>query len=180
MTKIGVEQIPAKLYELLQSLTPEERSRAVQATFLLFGESAPISLPSSGTPPGKPNLSGSMTPFAFVQTKNPANKGEMLAVAARYRELHENAQTHSKEDLKKVITDARRNFDNTNFARDMKNARRQAGLFNLGTERDASQLSYYGQQYVDALPDKEAASKLKKPKVGGRAKRNAKARSNKG
>src|SRR5207247_3229045 len=82
-----------------------------------------------------------------------------------------NAQTHSKADLKKVIADARRNFDDRNFARDIKNARRQAGLFNLGTERDAYQLSSYGQQYVDALPDKDAASKLKKPKVG-RARRN--------
>src|SRR5438034_247517 len=115
MTKIGVEQIPAKLYELLQPLTPDERTRVVQATLVLFGESAPTILPSSGTPP-KPNLGGSSAPFPFVQAKNPANKGEMLAVAARYRELHANAQTHSKADLKKVIADARRNFDDRNFA----------------------------------------------------------------
>ena len=98
--------------------------------------------------------------------KDPQNKGEILAVAARYRELS-GEDGHSKADLKIVITEAGRNFDDANFARDLNNAKRQAGFFNLGTGRN-SRLSYYGKHYVDALPDRQAATALKRPKIGGR------------
>ena len=174
MAKTNLAQLPAKLYDLLASLTPDERYRAVQATMVLFGD-APTQLKPEGKAiqrlGGVQDVTG--TPHSFVESKAPANKGELLAVAARYREVQQGAQSHSKADLKKVIGDARRNFDDRNFARDMKNARRQAGFFNLGTGRDANQLSYYGQQYVDALPDRDAASKLRRPRVG-RAKRKSK------
>jgi len=177
MTKTNAADVAPKLYQLLSPLSPDERKRAIQATMVLFGEEIPA---VPGAPAGGDRTTasrgGASTPMAFFQQKNPSNKGETLAVAARYREVHQNADTHSKDDLKKVITDARRNFDNRNFARDIKNARRQAGFFNLGTKRDANQLSYYGQQYVDALPDRDAAAKLKRPKIG-RGKKAAKGRS---
>jgi hypothetical protein len=174
MAKTNLAQLPAKLYELLAALTPEERNRAVQATMVLFGDAPSQILPEGKAPQRQGGVQGATgTSHSFFESKAPANKGEMLAVAARYREVQEGAQSHSKADLKKVIVDARRNFDDRNFARDIKNARRQAGLFNLGTGRDANQLSYYGQQYVDALPDRDAASKLRRPKVG-RGKRKSK------
>jgi hypothetical protein len=113
----------------------------------------------------------SPTPMDYFGAKNPKSKVEMLAVAARYREEYEDSETHSKEQLKKVITDARRNFDAHNFARDISNAKSLRGLFNTsGRKRDANKLSYYGQQFVDALPDREAAMKIPKPKVRGRKK----------
>lgn len=178
MATPNVAQLPAKLYELLSPLTPEERARVVQATLILFGDE-PTALKES---PGKPagDAGGGKTASdagAFFDEKAPQNKGEILAVAARFREQTEDEETHSKADLKKVITDARRNFDDHNFGRDINNAKRQAGFFNLGTGRDASKLSYYGQQFVDALPDREAASKLKRPKVGGRNKKTSKKKS---
>lgn len=96
-------------------------------------------------------------------------------MAARYREIAEKEESHSKTDLRTVITTgAHRNFDDANFARDMNNAKRQAGFFNLGTGRDTNKLSYYGKQYVDALPDREEAGKLKRPKIGGSKKSSAK------
>lgn len=172
MPKTNVAQLPAKLYELLSPLSPEERARVVRATMILFGEGAPAPPPAGATPPP----AGASPPAAndagaFFDMKDPKNKGETLAVAARFRELNQNEETHTKADLKAVITSARRNFDDSNFARDINNAKRQAGFFNLGTGRDASKLSYYGQQFVDALPDREAASKLKRPRVGGGRKR---------
>lgn len=169
MAKTSVSQIPAKLYELLDPLTAEERARAVQATLILFGDE--VSAQSLGDKPGnagKPlGKAGSpRDPGEFFHLKDPQNKGEILAVAARYREI-QGEEAHSKSDLKGVIVDAGRNFDDANFARDMNNAKRQAGFFNLGTGRDA-RLSYYGKQYVDALPDRAKAGALKKPKIGGR------------
>lgn len=165
MAKPDLAKISTKLYELLSPLSSEERGRAIQATIILFGD-PPIADAISGTSPRGTRLSvGSNTPHGFMEEKAPANKGETFAVAARYRELVDKRESHSKADLKKVITDARRNFDNKNFGRDIKNARRQAGFFNLGTGPDSHTLSYYGQQYVDALPDREAASKLKRPTI---------------
>jgi hypothetical protein len=165
MPKTNVAQLPAKLYELLSPLSPEERTRVVQATMILFGEGAPA------PPPGEATTPAANDPGAFFDKKGPKNKGETLAVAARFRELNQNEETHTKADLKAVVTSARRNFDDSNFARDINNAKRQAGFFNLGTGRDTSKLSYYGQQFVDALPDREAASKLNRPRVGGGRKR---------
>jgi len=166
---MAVAQIPAKLYELLAPLTPEERARAVQATLILFGDEIPVK--SLG---GKPGSEGKqLGKFGnpgdageFFHSKDPQNKGEILAVAARYREL-KGEEVHAKSDLKGVIVDAGRNFDDAHFARDMNNARRQAGFFNLGTGREA-RLSYYGKQYVDALPDRAKAGALNRPKVGAR------------
>ncbi|MDQ4142180.1 MAG: hypothetical protein M3198_00290 [Actinomycetota bacterium] len=176
MPGTNIAQLPAKLYDLLSPLTPEERAKVVQATLILFGDETPTQPPrGAGTPPaGAASGDPVRDAAAFFEGKAPQNKGEALAVAARFRELVEGQETHTKADLKKVVTDARRNFDDRNFARDLNNAKRQAGFFNLGTGRDASQLSYYGQQFVDALPDREAAGKIKRPKVGGRGKKTSK------
>ena len=176
MATVNVAQVPAKLYELLSPLTPEERTRVVKATLILFGDE-PLGV---GAPAAESTLASGQTPApptdagAFFDLKDPKNKGEVLAVAARYREQCEKQESHTKADLKKVITDARRNFDDSNFARDINNAKRQAGFFNLNTGRDANKLSYYGQQFVDALPDREAAGKLKRPKVGTGKRKSAK------
>jgi len=172
MAKTNPAEISAKLYELLEPLTSDERARAIQATLVLFGEPPQVELqPRAPSPVVTSQNRHGGTVSAFFEEKAPANKGEILAVAARYRELNLGAETHSKEELKKTISDARRNFDSANFILDIKNARRQAGFFNMGTKRDSSQLSYYGQQYVDALPDRVAAAKLKRPKTkrGGKA-----------
>ncbi len=178
MSKSTLAQLPAKLYELLEPFEPQERQKAIQATLVLFGDEQPSAGPAIPTLPIQPQsgrqLPNSTDPSAYFDEKEPKNKGEALAVAARYRELNEAEETHSKADLKKVTTDARRNFDDSNFARDINNAKRQAGFFNLGTSRDANKLSYFGQQYVDALPDREAAAKLKRPKIGGNKKKSTK------
>ena len=114
-----------------------------------------------------------MTAKAYFDEKAPKSKIEELAVAARYREQHAKADANSKNEIGTVIRDARRNFDARNFTRDLKNAKR-AKLFNLGSGRDAHQLSYHGQQYVDALPNREAVKALAVNKKKGGKKKAAK------
>jgi hypothetical protein len=168
-TKSNLSQLPAKLYELLAAFTPEERQVIIRATLILFGDeqinSGTPAPPSYGTP-----AQSLKSESKYFDEKAPKNKGEELAVAARYRELNEQAESHAKDDLKQIITGARRNFDNKNFVRDIKNAKLQAGFFNSGDDKGSYTLSYFGQQFVDALPDREATRKLKRPKKKGKRK----------
>jgi hypothetical protein len=170
MAKSSVAIVSQKVYHLLEPLTAEERARAVQAALVLFGDNPLPSNPATAPPPAglaspSTGSGGSIgTASTFFVSKNPTNKGEILAVAARYRELAEKAEEHTKEDFKKILGDARRNFDSKNFARDMKNARRQSGLFTNGKARGSHVLSYYGQQFVDALPNRDVTSQLQRPK----------------
>jgi hypothetical protein len=174
MPSIDLAELSAKLFRILLPLKSEERARVIQAALILCGQDATATVISpvvaqsgSGSPAAPQSATDAAT---FVSQKAPANKGEALAVAARFRELSLKQDVHKKADLKKVFKDARRNFDDGNFNRDIDNARRGGGFFTLGTGRDSHTLSYYGQQFVDALPNRELALKLKRPTSGKRAK----------
>lgn len=162
MAKTNIAQLTSKLYDLLKDLEPEERQKAVSATLILFGDQPTVIDGSRGASSSRLEKHSAKS---FMDEKDPQNKGEMLAVAARFLELYEEKQNHTKEEIQKVFSDARRNFDSRNYLRDIKNARNQAGFFNKNTAKGAETLSYYGQNYVDALPDREAAKALKKPKT---------------
>jgi hypothetical protein len=144
-----------------------------------LGESTTLPIPPAGTPspltqlPGTPaatkNFNASNA-YEFFQQKDPHNKLECFAVAARFLETNQNVASCSKDELKSVMgtKGARRNFDERNFQRDIDNAK-QKGLFNRGAdEKGKFTLSYYGQQYVDALPDRAKVKALRKPKQGNR------------
>jgi hypothetical protein len=170
-TNLG--ELSNKVYRLLQGASPEDRTKVLNSVVHLFGEAPARAGPANvqapgGTPPAGTAASvsrqDSMTSKRFFSDKDPQNKGEMLAVAARYREQYDRATSHTAEDFAKLFSDARQNFDRRNFTRDMKNAQNQAHLFNKGTSRGLYQLSYFGQQYVDKLPDREAVKKLRRPK----------------
>src|SRR5207248_8508087 len=118
----------------------------------------------AGATMGVRSRSGAMAPAAYFAQKNPTAKIEQLAVAARWREVYAPAHTHTREDLEAVFQSARINFDRRNFNRDITNARTK-GLFLRAKD---IQLAGYGQQYVDALPDRAAAKAVKKPKGAGR------------
>ncbi len=147
----------------LDSLDSDERMRAVQAALSILGEGAVSMSNMSNAPridetPGAVT-GGAMTAKQFFDAKDPKTKIHQLAVAARYREEHLGADASSKDELRQVIKDARRNFDATNFRRDLNNARTK-GIFNRGTGRDSAVLSHRGQNFVDTLPDQEAAKKV--------------------
>lgn len=172
----SVAQLAAQLHQLLEPLTREDRARVVQAAFILVGDVVPT-VGAQPSHPGAPSGLGTNqvqasrasaserigTAAEFFANKSPQNKGEELAVACRFRELTQQGDVHSKKELQAVYAAARKNFDANNFARDVDNAKRQSGFFVSGTKRDKNQLSYYGQQFVDALPDRQAAAAIRKP-----------------
>jgi hypothetical protein len=180
-----------KVYDLLHGLEPGDRAKVMNSVSQLYADPPPAQNlggrrdgqipPSSGS--GKPHAQhhGSTTPQSFFAAKSPINKVEMLAVAARFREQHGLGESHTVEDFVAFFRDARQNFDRAHFPRDIKNASHNAKLFVPGTTRGQYQLSYYGQQYVDALPDRDAAKKVKRPgrKRGTKAKSTAKKSSSK-
>jgi hypothetical protein len=172
----NIAQVSAKLFDLLKHLEPTERQRVVAATMMLFGEAAPSPGTIAGATPNRAAGSaqatggGGQTPKSFLDAKDPQNKSEALAVAARFRELVENSESHTKDQLREVFAAARRNFDSSNYSKDIRNARNQSGYFNKSTAKGSETLSYYGQNYVDALPDREAAKDIARPKVRPKSK----------
>ncbi len=176
--KLDLAAVTTQLHGLLEPLEPAERQRAITATLTLLGDAftPPIASPSGGggVPPSHNGGAGvpgaAMGPRDYFAQKDPKNKVEELAVAARYRELYENAEGHSKEQLGQVVKAARRNFDAANFARDLGNAK-TTKLFALGKD---NALSYTGQQFVDALPDREQALATRKGKLAKRGRKSGK------
>jgi hypothetical protein len=164
MAKTDVAKQTSKLYALLKDASPEERQTIIAATLTLFREVLPTTAVSSitnagaGTPASPTAVSGQGSIRAFFDSKDPQNKLEQLAVAARHRELN-GATSNGRDEFKAAFLAAKRPFDKNNFNRDMGNAK-TAKFFNLGSE---NVLSYYGEQYVDALPDREKAAAIKRP-----------------
>ena len=181
--KPSIAEITQQIYELLKPLDSQERARIILAAQTLLGDGGQVPLIPSPTPPiigGSPSHPGKGSPNlqdirSFFDHKAPENKGEELAVAARFREMRNEGSTHTKDELETAIKAARRNFDSRNFSRDIDNATRK-GLFNKGKDHT---LAYYGQEYVDALPDREAIQNLRKPKGIARKGSSGKARSKK-
>src|SRR2546422_9590777 len=156
--KRNVAAVATELYNILEPLEPEDRQRSIAAALALLGVPGTN---QNSVPTG--TVGGAVTPAsttaAFFNQKQPNNKIEELTVAARYREI-QGTNTHTKDQLQEAFKDARRNFDGHNFRRDIENAKKK-GLFTRGTDLT---LTYYGQQYIDALPDRKAIKALKSPK----------------
>jgi hypothetical protein len=166
--KANLGTLSNKVYDLLQGLDAEDRTKILASVTQLYGDNEVSTngvggISRGSAPDTASNLTGEHNPQEYCKSKDPQNKGELLAVAARYHEIHAKSDASKLEDFVAFFNAARRNFDRHNFLRDMKNAQIQAGLFNTGGGRGQYRLSYYGQQYVDALPDREAVKKLKRP-----------------
>lgn len=161
-----------KLVALLEPLTSADRAKVIQAAYVLLGDAGqPIGATATPAlvPPGQQRVAsqvrGGASEKEFFDAKQPSNKGEELAVAARFREETHDASASTKDELKAVFKAARRNFDDKHFARDLDNARTK-GLFNRGSGAELV-LSHYGQNYVDAMPDRDAIKGLRTPKGAG-------------
>jgi hypothetical protein len=172
MAKQNVIDVTKEIYKLLEPLSPEDRSRVISAALTLLGQEQITSKVGGGREEGDGGKSKPSTSQSYFAQKDPHKKVEFLAVAARFREQNKNEHEHKKEDFESVIKDARRNFDGHNFSTDISNAKRK-GLFIKGKE---NKLSFYGQQYVDTLPDREALKKLRPPTKRGKKKAKAKAK----
>ncbi len=167
MADQNLGSISGKLYDLLSVLSPDDRHRVVQSALALFGEKLKNKKDSLGEPEDEDgsndssNGSGCKDIKDFFKIKKPEDRGEQLAVAARYMEQNEEKENLTKEDFAKSFKDAKRNFDGKNFARDISNAKNNAKFFISGGKSKTYKLSFYGEEYVDALPDREKAGKLK-------------------
>lgn len=160
-------ELSNQIYTLLAPLTEAERAKVLRATKALFGDEMDSELesvsPKSDRPAGQMTTPTGEGAQEFFAVKTPKSKVEMLAVAARYREVNKFGDTHSVEELAKIFGEARQNFDRHNFPSDIANAQNLSKLFNKGTPRGQYQLSYYGQQFVDALPSRDAIKAIRKP-----------------
>jgi hypothetical protein len=165
----NLADLTKSVVDLLAPLDSEKRRRVVGAAWTLLGEASesPDRSERQQNSDGSKEqaTSGANSPKSFFDTKKPSSKIEELATAARFREQHQDADTHSKADLEKIVKDARRNFDSRNFAFDLRNAKNK-GLFNRNTGKDKITLSYKGQEFVDALPNRQTlgAKKRGRPK----------------
>ena len=169
-----VEVVP-KLVEILKPLSSGDRAKAIRATFTLLADAGtgdPADVMLGGTDGGGSVGDGGRvgTEQAYFAAKKPRTNIEELAVAARYREMRHKAESSTRAELQEVFKNARHNFV-ANYRRDLENARK-VGLFTRGTGRDAATLTAHGQQYADALPDRDAVKALsRKPKGKSRRKK---------
>jgi hypothetical protein len=151
----------------------EDRRAIISATLTLFDEVPPAAPAGGGAPStgGAGSSSGTASTIrAFFDLKQPASKLEELAVAARYMEQKGSTRA-KKNDFKAAFKDAKRPFDDRHFSRDIGNAK-TAKLFNTGID---NQLSYYGEHYVDALPDRVKALAIARPGKGKKTRPSKKA-----
>ncbi|MGJ8637745.1 MAG: hypothetical protein ACSHX5_12970 [Phycisphaerales bacterium] len=176
-TKQSVGVTTNAVYEALSQHSEEEQINILRAVNSLLGITPDYHIPSAPTlpiPPANPSTPTELPPANpldssigsaedYFAHKDPNTKIEQLATAAHYLEKTTKATSHSKEDIKATVESARRNFDSAKFSRDMDNAKVK-GLFNKGGQPNSFTLSFYGKNYLDALPDREAVKRLKSPK----------------
>jgi hypothetical protein len=165
-------ELVAQIVKLLDPLTPQERRHILQTVLTwLHMEDAPIrvqqpkELSTDTTSPAKKSdeypFSGrpEISPKDFMLEKEPQTDLERLTCLAYYL-THYRAQRYFKtEDLSKLNTDAaQRKFSNAAFT-----ALRAVseGFFVQAPKPGLRQLSAIGEQYVQALPDHDAAIELR-------------------
>jgi len=182
MSSNSVGELVNSLYGLLEPYDQEVRCRALRAVAVLFGDTTNTSVAPANTlaianpsVPLPPNSSLQLTESAqkFFDDKQPNSKIEELGVAVRFLEVTTRNEAITKSDVEDVILAARRNFDGKNFRRDLENAKAK-GLFNRSKDPRVLTLSYYGQKYVDGLPNREALAQIRKPTRSKRRKPAAK------
>lgn len=183
MSATKIIDVTSKLFALLEPLESGDRSRAIQAAFVLLNEALPIDAGPDGALAGRAGgpkqrtHSGDVTEKDYFALKAPESKIEELAVAAGFREEYMGASESTREDLAGVFRAARRNFDAKNYGRDLSNAKVK-GLFSKGNGRNVV-LSHHGQTYVDTLPDREALKQLRVPRKAAAKRTAAKKRTSK-
>lgn len=163
MASKSIAEITTDIYNALAELKDEDRLKVVSAVQVLLGFQAGPTSQSQVKGPGA-GIQGAgtgQTEREYFDAKAPVTKIEEIAVAARFREKFLNSDTHSRANLEETVKAARRNFDGKHFARDMGNAK-TAGYFSKGSAKDQYVLSYEGQNFVDALPNRQTAARPKR------------------
>jgi hypothetical protein len=184
----SIGQLTSEIYGLLEKQTPEDKEKVLISVRTLLGvkisgigsgtadESEDSNTTEEDNQNQKPKFKKNDAK-AYFAGKKPQNKGEEFAVAAMFRIEGGKENVHTKDDFKEVIKNQARltTFDEKNFARDMTNAKRQAGFFINGNNVGEYVLSGPGEDYVAALPDRDAAKQFRKSKGGSKKAKKKKA-----
>jgi hypothetical protein len=150
-----------EVLDILKKLDPEDRRRIIEtvATFFQMSSSAHrystqsvVSGAASGSVPFSEDRS--ISPKQFLLEKDPKTDVERVACLAFYL-THYRGMPHFKTiDVSKLNTEAAQiKFSNAAVA--VNNATQQNYL--TGAGKGAKQLSAFGEKFVLALPDREAA-----------------------
>ena len=103
------------------------------------------------------STSEELTPKEFLLLKQPNTIVERVACLAYYLTQYRNMQQFKTLDISKLNTEAAQ----TKLSNALYAIRDAISTGYLATEKGMNKLSARGEQYVDALPDREAAMKVK-------------------
>lgn len=184
-------QEAAVLQRIIQELTPlagESRHRILDTvcTFFSVGRSADrghvSSHDSSRTPAASPSTfrfseGAAPSPKDFIRAKDPKTDVERVACLAYYLTHHRGTPHFKTKDISDLNTEAaQRRFSNTAFA--VVNATNAGYL--VPSVKGCKQLSATGEQFVQALPDRDAAKEVQerlKPRKASKRSRKTASRS---
>jgi hypothetical protein len=162
-----------QIVKLLEPLTAEERRHILQTVLTwLHIEDVPLRgqqpTESSSDTPSPPKTAdeypfsgrSEISPKEFILEKEPQTDLERLTCLAYYLTHYRDQRYFKTEDLSKLNTEAaQRRFSNAAFT--ALNAVRD-GFFVQAPKPGLRQLSAIGEQYVQALPNHEAATEVRK------------------
>jgi hypothetical protein len=159
----------SQIVSALKPLSQQDRKRVIDTVATFFGidsseaparatgavESVP---PSVGSPVVRFSEDLSLSPKEFIVEKQPETDVERVACLAYYLTHYRDSPYFKTLEISRLNTEAaQRKLANSTWAVD--NAAKQGYLVDVA--RGQRQLSAFGEQYVRALPDREAARGLR-------------------
>lgn len=164
MDKPNIGVLAGRLYELLKDLDPEDRARVVGATMVLFGEQTPVSSAQGGALPIDQPVSRELkfssrediTPKQFLFEKRPNTDVERVGCLAFYLTHYRDTRHFKTVDISKLNTEAAQ-IKLSNAAKAVNNAATKG--FITPSAKGNKQISSLGEEYVSALPNRDAAKK---------------------
>ena len=148
-------EVLRQIIDLLEPLNDDDRERTVRSMLAFFGMDEKLS-PNHKPESREPIFSGheELSPKAFLAEKEPQTDVERVACLAYYLAHYRDMQHFKTLDISKLNIDAaQKKFSNPTAATN--NALRRGFLAVAPAKQ--KQLSAVGEQYVDALPDMQAA-----------------------
>ncbi len=161
-------QAVEKIYGLLSQFSDDDQTRIVRSVTALLRSDANPGMQTeqdsaSRTPAGNgrdPVFSGheELSPKEFLKEKNPQTDVERVACLAYYLTHYRDSKYFKTIDISNLNTEAaQRKFSNSTYAAD--NASR-LGYLAPAPQKKHKQISAVGEQYVDALPDRQVAKAI--------------------
>ena len=180
-------QAVQQIYELLSQFSDDDQPRIVRSVTALLKSDANPGMqtdkePTSSTPAGNgrdPVFSGheELSPKAFLKDKYPQTDIERVACLAYYLTYYRDSRYFKTIDISTLNTEAaQRKFTNATFA--IRNASTR-GYLAPAPQKTHKQITAIGEQYVEALPDRQSAKAVMEKSRPGRARKKRKAASRK-